>query len=266
MGLFNWFRGNKKGIESDGLFEDSVDEEFGLAEEFTGPEDEESRLTRQTRIQFNTQVDKGLATALRLTAKMYQLPIYPAAEHALALGLAQMAIIAADPDKKKKLTDHLINNHFLGQEVRDSDDIRRLGWDEKKYQHKTYNMSLDTRLLRLLKALLKVLTELLTELGDIQRSGGKVSVPALMKVLYGMKRAIWGEVRLYADCDGPDPSTASAGPDAQSAGSQDETPFGGRGPDGSRPGSGGARDRIRLTRVIIDGEAREVPRKPDDPE
>ena len=66
---------------------------------------------------FGFLCDPKLTEILRYQSKMLSLPIYPCAEHALALGCSQITLDLQSEDTTQSLMEHLTELHFLSREL-----------------------------------------------------------------------------------------------------------------------------------------------------
>ncbi len=74
----------------------------------------ERKFTKQIkRVQFNIACDKEIILVAKVLAKRLEAPVYVVSEHALQLGLSEIAILAEDPVLKERLCRHLVQDHLL---------------------------------------------------------------------------------------------------------------------------------------------------------
>ena len=74
----------------------------------------ERKFTKQIkRVQFNFACDKGIILVAKVLANRLEAPVYVVSEHALQLGLGEIAILAEDPALRERLCQHLVQGHLL---------------------------------------------------------------------------------------------------------------------------------------------------------
>jgi len=66
---------------------------------------------------------------VKLTAAILEVPYYVACEHMLQVGSYEVMKAIDDPEKRQKLTEHLVEVHLLGDELKDNETILKLGQD-----------------------------------------------------------------------------------------------------------------------------------------
>ena len=79
------------------------------------------------RKQFNMTIDAELALGVKFLAAILGVPRYVIVEHLLQVGSYHILQALEDPGKREELEKHLIDVHLLGSELRDDEDILRLG-------------------------------------------------------------------------------------------------------------------------------------------
>ena len=79
------------------------------------------------RRQFNMTIDAELVLGVKLLAAILKVPRYVITEHLLQVGSYHIVQALQDPEKREELEKHLIGVHLLGSELRDDEDILRLG-------------------------------------------------------------------------------------------------------------------------------------------
>ena len=79
------------------------------------------------RRQFNMTIDAQLILAVKFLAIILKVPRYVIVEHLIQVGSYHIAQALEDPEKRQELEKHLIEVHLLGTELRDDEDILRLG-------------------------------------------------------------------------------------------------------------------------------------------
>ena len=72
-----------------------------------------TRKKRRVRKVFGFLCDPELALGVKLLAHQLEVPIYPLAEHLLQLGAGEVIREIEQPERKRKLQDHLLNGHLL---------------------------------------------------------------------------------------------------------------------------------------------------------
>jgi hypothetical protein len=262
MGIVNWFRHPNKGNRKDGPFEDTVPEEFGLDE--GEAEGEATPPPRQARVQLNILVTPELAMTLRLLSRSYKIPIYAAGEHSMSFGMVHLAEASADPTLFKKMSDHLLKNHVLGTEIRDSLDILELGRPAKKVKQNYFYVNVDSRLLKFLKALEKVTKQVMQEVDRIQSSGDGSTLPWVRETLERMLRGILANLAHFPD---PEKTTTPVVPPDPAAGIvQKETSqfSAGVATDKNQPKPNIISNRVGFGVVEMDGNFCALPRKNED--
>ena len=79
------------------------------------------------RRQFNMTIDAQLVLAVKFLAIILKVPRYVIVEHLLQVGSYHISQALQDPEKRQELEKHLIEVHLLGSELRDDENILRLG-------------------------------------------------------------------------------------------------------------------------------------------
>ena len=79
------------------------------------------------RKQFNLTMAEEIILGVKLIATILEVPLYVACEHILQVGSYQLLRVLNDPQKRQKLTEHLVKVHLLGDELKDDEGILRLG-------------------------------------------------------------------------------------------------------------------------------------------
>ena len=79
------------------------------------------------RRQFNMTIDVKLVRSVKLLAAILKVPCYVLTEHMLQVGCYYILQALNDSEKRQELKKHLIEVHLLGTELRDDEDILRLG-------------------------------------------------------------------------------------------------------------------------------------------
>ena len=79
------------------------------------------------RRQFNMTIDAQLVLAVKFLAIILKVPRYVIVEHLLQVGSYHILQALEDPEKRQELEKHLVEVHLLGSELRDDEDILRLG-------------------------------------------------------------------------------------------------------------------------------------------
>ena len=79
------------------------------------------------RKQFNMAIDAELVLGVKLLAAILKVPRYVIVEHLLQVGSYHIVQALEDPEKREELEKHLVEVHLLGSELRDDEDILRLG-------------------------------------------------------------------------------------------------------------------------------------------
>ena len=72
-------------------------------------------------------IDAELALGERFLAAILGVPRYVITEHLLQVGSYHIVQALEDPEKRQELEKHLVEVHLLGSELRDDEDILRLG-------------------------------------------------------------------------------------------------------------------------------------------
>ncbi len=72
-------------------------------------------------------IDAELVLGVKLLAAILKVPRYVITEHLLQVGSYHILQALEDPEKRQELEKHLIEVHLLGTELRDDEDILRLG-------------------------------------------------------------------------------------------------------------------------------------------
>ena len=79
------------------------------------------------RKQFNMAIDAELVLGVKLLAAILKVPRYVIVEHLLQVGSYHIVQALENPEKREELEKHLVEVHLLGSELRDDEDILRLG-------------------------------------------------------------------------------------------------------------------------------------------
>ena len=79
------------------------------------------------RRQFNMTIDVELVRGVKFLAAILKVPCYVVIEHMLQVGCYHILQALEDPEKRQALGKHLVEVHLLGSELRDDEDILRLG-------------------------------------------------------------------------------------------------------------------------------------------
>ena len=79
------------------------------------------------RKQFNLTMAEDIILGVKLIAAILEVPLYVACEHILQVGSHQVLKAISDPEKRQKLTEHLVKVHLLGDELKEDDAVLRLG-------------------------------------------------------------------------------------------------------------------------------------------
>ena len=79
------------------------------------------------RKQFNLTMAQDIILGVKLIAAILEVPLYVACEHILQVGSYQVVKAISDPEKRQKLTEHLVKVHLLGDELKEDDAVLRLG-------------------------------------------------------------------------------------------------------------------------------------------
>jgi len=183
MGIFNWWK-QKKSQRCEG-FDDPVPEEFATDNIFED-DDGAPKVKRHQRQQFNTMVDPAVKLATKIVANRFGVPLFAVSEHCQAAGLADLDKILEDPEKTKVMGEHLINAHFLGNQIADTDELRLLAWGKDKFKVKYYWVNVDVRPLRLLAYCRKAVTTTLEAMDGYHQTGNYFTYPALRKLLLAL--------------------------------------------------------------------------------
>ena len=72
-------------------------------------------------------VDAQLVLAVKFLAAILKVPCYVITEHMLQVGSYHIVQPLEDTEKRQELEKHLAEVHLLGTELRDDEDILRLG-------------------------------------------------------------------------------------------------------------------------------------------
>jgi hypothetical protein len=83
------------------------------------------------RKQFNMTIDVELARRVKFLAAILKVPCYVITEHMLQVGSYHIVQALEDPEKRQELGKHLVEVHLLGNELRDDEDILRLGGNRR---------------------------------------------------------------------------------------------------------------------------------------
>jgi len=81
------------------------------------------------RKQFNLNMAEDVVLGVKLIAVILEVPYYVACEHMLQVGSYEVMKAIDDPEKRQKLTEHLVEVHLLGDELKDNETILKLGQD-----------------------------------------------------------------------------------------------------------------------------------------
>ena len=79
------------------------------------------------RKQFNLTMADDIILSVKLIAASLEVPLYVACEHILQVGSYQLLKALKNPEKRQKLTEHLVEVHLLGDELKEGDVVLRLG-------------------------------------------------------------------------------------------------------------------------------------------
>ena len=79
------------------------------------------------RRQFNMTIDAQLVLGVKFLAIILKVPRYVIVEHLLQVGSYHILQALEDPEKRQELEKHLVKGHLLSNELRDEEDILRLG-------------------------------------------------------------------------------------------------------------------------------------------
>lgn len=88
---------------------------------------ESKRAKAIKRRQFNMTVDERIVLGIKALAAILEVPRYVITEHLLQVGTYHILTAIRDEDKRRKLREHLVKVHLLGNELQDDEDILRLG-------------------------------------------------------------------------------------------------------------------------------------------
>ena len=72
-------------------------------------------------------IDAELVLGVKFLAAILEVPTYVITEHMLQVGSYHIVQALENPEKREELEKHLIEVHLLGSELRDDEDILRLG-------------------------------------------------------------------------------------------------------------------------------------------
>jgi len=89
------------------------------------------------RKQFNLNMAEDVVLGVKLIAVILEVPYYVACEHPYYVACEHMLQVGSyevmkaidDPEKRQKLTEHLVEVHLLGDELKDNETILKLGQD-----------------------------------------------------------------------------------------------------------------------------------------
>jgi hypothetical protein len=76
-----------------------------------------NRNKARKRKVFGFLCDPQIARAVKVTARYLESPIYPVAEHLIQLGAQLVLLELQSEESKKKLKEHLVNEHLLAPNV-----------------------------------------------------------------------------------------------------------------------------------------------------
>ncbi len=79
------------------------------------------------RKQFNLTMAQDIVLGVKLIAAGLEVPMYVACEHILQVGSYQLLKALKNPEKRQKLTEHLVKVHLLGDELKEDGAVLRLG-------------------------------------------------------------------------------------------------------------------------------------------
>ncbi len=79
------------------------------------------------RKQFNLTMADDIILSVKLIAASLEVPMYVACEHILQVGSYQLLKSLKNPEKRQKLTEHLVKVHLLGDELKEDGAVLRLG-------------------------------------------------------------------------------------------------------------------------------------------
>ena len=79
------------------------------------------------RRQLNFNCDEHIISGVKFLAVVLEVPVYVIGEHLLQVGCYHILAVIRDEDIKRRLTEHLVKTHLLGDKPIDDEDILRLG-------------------------------------------------------------------------------------------------------------------------------------------
>jgi len=80
-----------------------------------------------TKKQLNVTIEKEIIDQVRYIASQYGVPIAPTAAHMLQVGIHSLSNALPDPEKREKISRHILDTHLLGIDENDSPSIITMG-------------------------------------------------------------------------------------------------------------------------------------------